>query len=241
MCDSASPLFSGSGGGRFVQLLEKAQKVCIFDGCNGNAHSLGLCGKHYRAQWRARKNSLEKPQSRCRSCSGFFTPSKTGQQFCSHTCAARVRRGCKARDAIQKFVCAQCGGPFESSSVLPTIYCSKTCKFVAWKNTNPHRHRELQSIASGVRRARKRTATVEKVDPYKVFTRDKWRCQRCGVDTPSSKRGSYAADAPELDHIRPLSKGGAHSYKNTQCLCRRCNREKSDQWQPQEEENLLQA
>jgi 5-methylcytosine-specific restriction endonuclease McrA len=82
---------------------------------------------------------------------------------------------------------------------------------------------------------------VENVDPFKVFARDKWHCQDCGVATPRSKRGSYDADAPELDHIKPLSKGGAHSYKNTQCLCRRCNQEKSDTWQPQEVESLLQA
>ena len=34
--------------------------------------------------------------------------------------------------------------------------------------------------------------------------------------------------SPELDHIHPVSKGGAHSYANTQCLCRQCNAGKSD-------------
>lgn len=56
-----------------------------------------------------------------------------------------------------------------------------------------------------------------------VFNRDKWKCQLCGVSTPKSLKGSYASKAPELDHIVPLSKGGAHTKENTQCACRQCN------------------
>ncbi|CAN7187248.1 HNH endonuclease [Acidovorax sp. LjRoot117] len=75
---------------------------------------------------------------------------------------------------------------------------------------------------------KERTQSVEAVNPIKVFDRDKWRCQLCNRKTPKAKRGSYDDDAPELDHIVPLSKGGAHSYLNTQCACRACNSKKSD-------------
>lgn len=80
------------------------------------------------------------------------------------------------------------------------------------------------------RKLRERATAVESVNPYKVFDRDGWKCRCCGIDTPLEKRGSYAPDAPELDHIRPLSKGGGHTYKNTQLLCRQCNADKSDTW-----------
>ncbi|WP_369598523.1 HNH endonuclease [Sinorhizobium meliloti] len=73
-----------------------------------------------------------------------------------------------------------------------------------------------------------RAAYVERVDPIKVFDRDKWKCQICGVKTPRKLRGTMDDRAPELDHVMPLSLGGAHSYMNTQCACRKCNREKSD-------------
>lgn len=76
-------------------------------------------------------------------------------------------------------------------------------------------------------RALKRGATVEMVHAGKVFDRDGWRCQLCGCKTPKAKRGTYDNDAPELDHIMPLSKGGEHSYLNTQCACRKCNIAKS--------------
>lgn len=35
-------------------------------------------------------------------------------------------------------------------------------------------------------------------------------------------------DKAVLDHIVPISKGGPHTYSNTQCLCRDCNLKKSD-------------
>jgi 5-methylcytosine-specific restriction endonuclease McrA len=73
------------------------------------------------------------------------------------------------------------------------------------------------------RKALQRGVQVESVDPIKVFERDKWRCHLCGVKTPKAKRGTYADDAPELDHLLPLSQGGAHRYANVACACRRCN------------------
>jgi 5-methylcytosine-specific restriction endonuclease McrA len=78
------------------------------------------------------------------------------------------------------------------------------------------------------RRHRERAATVERFDPLEVLARDGWRCHLCGCKTPKSKRGSYAANAPELDHIVPLAKGGQHSRANTACSCRKCNISKSD-------------
>ena len=79
-----------------------------------------------------------------------------------------------------------------------------------------------------IRKARIRAAAVEPVNPIAVFDRAHWHCQLCGVATPRSSRGTYSSDAPELDHIIPLSKGGSHSYANTQCACRSCNGLKSD-------------
>jgi 5-methylcytosine-specific restriction endonuclease McrA len=78
------------------------------------------------------------------------------------------------------------------------------------------------------RKAMERAATVENVNPMLVFDRDSWRCRLCGIPTPQAKRGTYEPNAPELDHVVPLAKGGEHSYRNTQCACRRCNALKSD-------------
>ncbi len=73
------------------------------------------------------------------------------------------------------------------------------------------------------RRARRRGVVTDAVDPFVVFTRDGWKCQSCKVKTPRKLRGLFADNAPELDHIVPISRGGEHTYRNTQLLCRRCN------------------
>ena len=60
-----------------------------------------------------------------------------------------------------------------------------------------------------------------------VFERDGWRCQICGCDTPRELRGDRRApNAPQLDHIIPMSKGGGHTWDNVQCACARCNNQK---------------
>lgn len=83
------------------------------------------------------------------------------------------------------------------------------------------RHASL--ISKQVRRAREAGAQWERIDPFAVFFADGWKCQHCGVDTPPGLRGSIEPNAPELDHIIPLSRGGAHVGANVQTLCRQCN------------------
>ena len=51
----------------------------------------------------------------------------------------------------------------------------------------------------------------------KVWNRDGGRCVKCG-----------SRENLEFDHIIPLSKGGANTYRNIQLLCEKRNREKSN-------------
>jgi len=51
----------------------------------------------------------------------------------------------------------------------------------------------------------------------RVWNRDGGKCVRCG-----------SQENLEFDHIIPVSKGGATTYRNLQLLCQKCNREKSN-------------
>lgn len=118
------------------------------------------------------------------------------------------------------FECKQCKGSFSPTyGDKRRSYCSDECadkaKLVLSKKLNKYH-----------RRARHYGVAFVRFDINKVFERDKWTCQLCGVPTPKLKRGSYDDNAPELDHVIAMSKGGPHTPDNTQCLCRKCNREK---------------
>lgn len=75
---------------------------------------------------------------------------------------------------------------------------------------------------------RKAERNGERFEAITVLERDRWRCQLCGKKLNSKHRGTYRDDAPELDHIIPLSQNGEHSMRNTQCACRKCNLLKTD-------------
>ncbi|MDX9782975.1 MAG: HNH endonuclease [Bacteroidales bacterium] len=51
----------------------------------------------------------------------------------------------------------------------------------------------------------------------KVWNRDGGRCVKCG-----------SQENLEFDHIIPVSKGGATTYRNIQLLCKKCNLEKTN-------------
>lgn len=51
-----------------------------------------------------------------------------------------------------------------------------------------------------------------------VFARDGGRCQYCG------------ARAESIDHVRPRSKSGAHTWENVVAACRPCNTNKRDRF-----------
>jgi 5-methylcytosine-specific restriction endonuclease McrA len=98
-------------------------------------------------------------------------------------------------------------------------FCCDDCR-------KAHKARQKKLTGNHRRRARYYGVPYEPVDVFKVFERDDWHCHLCGVRTPKKLRGTLDDRAPELDHIVPLAAGGAHSYGNTACCCRKCNIEK---------------
>lgn len=57
-----------------------------------------------------------------------------------------------------------------------------------------------------------------------VLKRDGYRCVKCGVSPKINKSVTL-----EIDHIVPVSKGGASTLDNLQTLCFDCNQGKTDQ------------
>ena len=55
---------------------------------------------------------------------------------------------------------------------------------------------------------------------FEVFKRDKFTCQYCGAKAPDV--------ILEVDHIKPVAKGGTNDILNLVTACRECNRGKTD-------------
>lgn len=97
----------------------------------------------------------------------------------------------------------------------------------AWRARNPdydrqwiaaNHARQIERIARY--RARKRSATVVPFTKHQLQQRLAYYgcCWVCG--------GEWS----EIDHVKPLNKGGAHMLCNLRPICRSCNAAKQDQW-----------
>lgn len=162
----------------------------------------------------------------CAECGTRFNTKNPNALYCSDGCAgvAMLRRQAQRYHDEQETdrrprPCVECGVTFAPEYGVNSrrSYCSELCL-----------KKGTRRVAKGVRNARMRGLEAERVNPIAIFIRDGWVCQICGVDTPREKRGTYDSDAPELDHVIPLARGGPHTNDNVQCACRSCNAAKSD-------------
>ena len=149
--------------------------------------------------------------------------------------AAYIRHT-KARAHIARVkLCVVCDDLFVPPKTLgaQTSFCSDVCRQLKVKS-NKKKARRLARRKGAVpngsarKRAKHYGVRYEPIKPLVVLERDGWKCRVCGCDTPKHLRGTFEDNAPELDHIIPISQSGPHLYSNMQILCRTCNILKSD-------------
>lgn len=164
----------------------------------------------------------------CKICSVSFVSARRGVKFCSESC-----RGDDARESSRKYQaakfklhrtnnplpltthrCARCSVTFTVRGASRQKFCSLRCSNSEHGGVHAQRAKRFGAA---------RDWTLKN---QAVFERDKWRCQLCGQATPKRLRGSQQPNAPEVDHIIPLSAGGGHVWSNVQCACRDCNGKK---------------
>ena len=110
--------------------------------------------------------------------------------------------------------CQRCGTGFvvDRGRGSPPRYCSRRCR----RADNRAR-----------RRARKSGAYVTRVWRRRVFERDGWTCHLCRRKVRRSAVVPHPL-APVIDHVVPLSAGGAHEPANCRCAHFICNSIKRD-------------
>jgi len=106
-------------------------------------------------------------------------------------------------------------------------------KHRAWHMNNPEQTRALRTAGHAKRKQRLSVVICERIDPFEIFERDKWKCCLCKVKTPRELRGTSEPNAPVIDHIIPLALGGPHTRANLRCLCYKCNATKAAKYEGQ--------
>jgi len=185
-----------------------------------HASRYSKCSKCYKKEMAARRTRRDNERIKwhpftCADC-GMVLYSKWKRKRCS-VCAEKRASLKWKQNRPRWFKCRQCGVITENKK-----YSMRVCSSCVSKNKKEAARKHKQ-----VRRARLRGVHAVNVSPQDIFKRDGYICQACGVKTRPS--WNYNHDLyPSLDHIVPLSKGGAHDWHNLQCLCRRCNSIKGD-------------
>lgn len=197
--------------------------VLAYRRLGGNNSAKGYENKY--CSMACRSNAGERLQSEIEFLRGLAVKSAAESRkrvVCIRALVRMIARIAAAKERAS-VPCRCCGNPVGVSASARRRYCSKDCA------RNAPEAIAAKKAHKALRRARMRGAVrCAPINPIAVFVAAGWKCQLCGKPTPQRLRGSYHKRAPELDHIKPLSKGGTHTWDNVQCLCRECNGWKSD-------------
>lgn len=182
----------------------------------------GVCAACGKVVWKGR-GSTSSPT--CRDC-------------------RRDGRGPSFRSAPTWWFCEECGEFFEQSTPR-SRFCSRYCAYAATRLYADPRH--ASRISARKRRA-KHAATWDGVTDEQIWQRDNWTCQlgaRCLYpgqpldQTPLSKgtRPSRLKHPlyPTVDHVVPISRGGADTSVNKRAAHLDCNCARGTDMTPDEE------
>jgi 5-methylcytosine-specific restriction endonuclease McrA len=191
------------------------RRFCPVDGCGKPAHGQGLCNTHYRRKVRRGSptprlvGSVVDGKKICTSCGEDKPLSEYG-----------VNRALPSGLSVY---CKACVRQKQAERRERLGRAAVNAEAKAWREANPLYWR----AGNNVRRARLRNLPNETVDPLVVFDRDAWVCQLCCVPIPRVVVFPHP-QAPTVDHIVPLARGGHHLYANCQTACWSCNHRKRD-------------
>jgi len=166
--------------------------------------------------------------SECDVCGAGWLARYQAQRRCSKKCQAEHARRAgnerfaeMHRTAGRVVRCGECGASYcplygcKTSSTPLCVPCAAMRKRLQRRRAKGGKSHQQRAKRAGVERRYFNT--------LRIFERDRWTCQLCGVKTPQRLRGTREPNAPELDHIIPLAAGGPHTQENVQCACRACN------------------
>ncbi len=165
----------------------------------------------------------------CRVCGKTRSGGYQTDVPCSRECELIERRmimlACNKQKHIgnnKTFICKICGKEHKPEyGDQRQVVCSDVCE--------KENIRILRNDHRRMRKRRKRSTGYVRYRDLDIFNRDEWICQICRkIVNKDVKVPDY--DAPTIDHIKPLSKGGIDAPSNVQLACFICNSRKGNMY-----------
>lgn len=158
---------------------------------------------------------------------------RRGRRYCSTDCRDEAVYVQRYRRVRPERCCLNCGEAIPRSGISGSRQaCGEECRRLL-KRVARRRAKAVARAAGRLpgpthrARARRYGVEYEPVASRKVFDRDGWICQLCGEDVDPELAYPDPMSA-SLDHTVPMSKGGPHTYGNTQLAHWWCNVLKGD-------------
>lgn len=171
-----------------------------------------------RALNRRRLPAPQHPDRSCGHCGKQFSPKRRDQVYCESRCTINASQSRRYHgEALRQGgefsrMCVECGQAFIAKKANAK-WCSNICRIRTCRRDESRR----RAPGSGASLYADR----------EIFERDNWICQICHtlVDRLASRR---SPDGATIDHVVPLSLGGADTAANVVTAHWRCNREKGN-------------
>jgi 5-methylcytosine-specific restriction endonuclease McrA len=167
----------------------------------------------------------------CTWCGDFFGSRRRDAKMCSTECGALWAESgpshFRSSERQETKTCAYCKKEFRTSNSART-HCDISCtqKDRLWKPEGMKAKGARSGYAQRRREAQR--AGDKDLTTYTIWKAEGGHCRLCNKATidPTTPRALKPAkrDAwASLDHIKPISAGGTHTWDNAQLLCYPCN------------------
>jgi hypothetical protein len=161
-------------------------------------------------------------QRTCVQCGGLYAPRRRRQKTCSPRCSSA-----RYRDSHSTLCTVDgCEKPHRARGLCVTHYGQQLPDRHRSKG-DPDRRRVTLRTREQHRRAVKRGADAEQINRDQIGERDHWRCGICLVRVDPTLPWPLPLSA-SLDHVVPLSVGGAHTLANVRITHLTCNVKRSN-------------
>ncbi len=198
MCSLHYKRFMKHGDVHYERPLIVGVAECSIDGCAVVIRAKGLCATHY-SRLRRQGDPLHRMRGEV----------VNGKRICA---------GCEIDKPLSEWGERKAPGGY-------CFDCAAAKRRDRWAAGLVDVEKNWQWQAT--RRARKREQFVESFTRLEIYDRDGWMCGICGEDIPRGAARPSPLSA-SVDHIIPISKGGAHSRANAQASHFRCDLQKGN-------------